>query len=90
MGLVVRVRRASANQGRRAPRYVARSVEAERATVKVLAGALLIVALAAFIAARYEGLKHDTGDRWLVGVVVSAACILVAVGLLRLDARRSG
>jgi 4-amino-4-deoxy-L-arabinose transferase-like glycosyltransferase len=58
--------------------------------LKVLAGALLIVAVAALIIARWSGFKHDTSHWWLVGVGVSAACILLAVALLRLDARRSG
>jgi hypothetical protein len=57
--------------------------------LKVLAGAALVVGFAAFVAARYEGSEHDTGDSWLAGVGVSAACILIAVALLRLDLRRS-
>jgi hypothetical protein len=58
--------------------------------LKVLAGALLVVGVAALFAARVWGYRHDTGDRWLVGVGITAACILIAVALLRLDARRSG
>jgi hypothetical protein len=57
--------------------------------VKVLAGALLVVALAAQVTARTWGFEHDTGTWWLAAVGVSAACILAAVALLRVDARRS-
>ncbi len=57
--------------------------------LKLLAGALLVVGVVALVLARWVGFEHDTGDRWLVGVGVSAACILLAVALLRLDVRRT-
>jgi uncharacterized membrane protein len=56
--------------------------------LRLLAGALLAVALASVVAARYVGFEHDTGYRWLVAVGVSATSILIAVLLLRVDARR--
>ena len=57
--------------------------------LKVLAGALLAVGLAALITARYLGFQDEAGLSWLAGVAVTAACIVIAVLLLRMDARRS-